>query len=706
MKTHFAHRLKFVLGTLYVIIPLLGRSVENSYTNMVLVTATREAKLLREVPESTGILEASELEFIAPAHPSEALNRIAGVHINNVGGEGHMTAIRQPITTGGVYLFLEDGIPTRPTGLFNHNALYEINVPQADRIEIIKGPGSALYGSDSIGGIINSITKPSPSRPKVNMTPEIGSYGWNRFLATGGAPLGDHAGFRIDLNLTENEGYRDASEYRRYSGTGRMDGLISETIFYKTLFSYSQIEQQGVSSLEEADYRNNTTKNLYHNDVGRRDVAALRFSTEIAYEPNSEQLYTLTPFFRDNKMVLMPSWMLSYDPNDRDYRFQSYGTLAKYRLKIPEHGIELIVGTDVDYTPSTYREVRLSTTKDGDLFIDTSKTGRTNYDFDANQLSFSPYVHGEWQVMEPLRLTGGLRYDYFQVRYTDNLPSSIPEQQAGFGGFNHLRPDSQTISYEHLNPKVSLIYTPVKEHNLYANYRHSFRVPSIGQLFRSGSTANTADLDPVQTDSVEIGARGQWFDWLQYDAALYHMIVNDDIVNYIDTVSGDRKVANAGETTHQGIELGLQANVTDEWSFSTAWSFSNQEYQDYTALVGFPPSEINYGGNAVGKAPKTLGNLAVQYRPLYFDRLMLEFEWEHLGNYYTDETNTQEYKGHDLLNLRASLDLTDTIQIYARVMNVMDTLYSAYTSNQVGVPDVQYRPGLPRRFYLGVRAEF
>jgi outer membrane cobalamin receptor len=69
-----------------------------------------------------------------------------------------MTAIRQPITTGGVYLFLEDGLPTRPTGFFNHNGLYEIDIPNSGRVEVTKGPGSALYGSDAIGGIFKMFT--------------------------------------------------------------------------------------------------------------------------------------------------------------------------------------------------------------------------------------------------------------------------------------------------------------------------------------------------------------------------------------------------------------------------------------------------------------------------------------------------------------------------------------------------------------------
>ncbi len=673
-------------------------------TDPIIITTTREAKPQSQIAESTDTIDATSIELISPSHPAEVLNRSAGVHINNLGGEGHMTSIRQPIKTGAVYLFLEDGIPTRPTGLFNHNALYEINLPQANTLEITKGPGSALYGSDSVGGIINVITKPSPKAPELTLTPEIGSHGWKRLLTSGGAPIGQDNGFRIDLNLTDNAGYRDESEYSRYATSIRLDGFLGDDISVKTLFSYTQVEQSGVSSLEIDDYRNNPTHNFYHNQVGRREVDALRLSSEFAYEPNATKLATFTPFLRDNQMQLMPSWMLTYDPNDRNYEFQSFGFLAKYRTKKPTQGLEHIVGLDLDYTPSSYEEIRLSTTLIDNIFTDTTPTGRTNYDFDADQLALSPYLHLEWQATTQLRVTGGIRYDYFKVDYNDNLPNTAAQSQAGRGGFTHLRPPSQKLSFDHFSPKLGLIYQLHEKHNAYTSYRHSFRAPGVGQLFRSGSTTNTAELKPVKTDSFEVGFRGQWLQQTHYELAIYHMIVKDDIVSYIDTISNDRKISNAGETKHQGIEISLNTNLTPQWNVSTAWTYTQQEYEDFSAIFGFPPTQINFAGNDVGKAPESLGNVALQYRPSTLTGAVFEMEWEHLGGYYTDETNMQEYEGHDLVHFRINYTLNSSLKIYSRIMNIGDARYSTYTSNQVNDPDIQYRPGSPRSYFIGLSA--
>src|SRR3712207_3510031 len=129
------------------------------------------------------------------------MNRLPGVHVSELSGEGHSLAIRQPITTKPMYLYLEDGVPTRPTGFFNHNALYEVNIPQSGGVEVIKGPGTALFGSDAIGGVVNVLTRPAPLVPSLDVSVEGGAYGYRRALVTGGLTRGGH-GVRADVNVT------------------------------------------------------------------------------------------------------------------------------------------------------------------------------------------------------------------------------------------------------------------------------------------------------------------------------------------------------------------------------------------------------------------------------------------------------------------------------------------------------------------------
>ena len=85
----------------------------------------------------------------------------------NLGNEQHEMSIRQPMTTKSLFLYMEDGIPIRPLGVFNHNAMNEINIAGIDSVEVVKGAASSLYGSNAVGGAVNFLTA-APSRTKLS----------------------------------------------------------------------------------------------------------------------------------------------------------------------------------------------------------------------------------------------------------------------------------------------------------------------------------------------------------------------------------------------------------------------------------------------------------------------------------------------------------------------------------------------------------
>lgn len=682
-------------------------SMANTQLEKVVVTSTQEETSIYNLAESIGVLSQHDILNISPSHPSEVLNRTAGVYINNLGGEGHMTAIRQPITTSAVYLFLEDGIPTRPTGFFNHNGLYEVNIPQSERLEVTKGPGSALYGSDAIGGVINSISAKVPKQKQSKLDTEFGENNWQRFLFSAGAPINAYSGAAISANITKNQGFRDNGDYSRGSLNGRLNYQLSPSVNVSNSLSFSQIDQNGIASLEENDYKNNVSKNVYSGDVGAREVEALRFSSVINYMPSAQSLLTMTPFYRNNESSMMPSWMVSYDPNFRETQFESFGLLTKWRQHMNDNSL-LITGIDIDHTPSRYKEYGVNVNNkiiDGQTYYTGfEKNGDIHYDYEATQTSISPYIHIEHKTTGKLILSAGLRYDIFNVDYDNNLTSQVDKA--------HNTPDSQKINYSHLSPKTGIVYRINELQQVYANYRHAFRAPSVSTLFRSGKSINTTELKPVKTDSIEVGYRGYALDNVSYELALYYMEKSDDIVSVINSES-DRVSLNAGESIHKGIELGLQAGITSELSLNTSFSYSEQTYGQFEYLYScfsctprVVNQILNFDGNHIGKAPKTLGNIAIRFEPITLHGFMLELELEHVGKYYTDETNTNEYSGHELLNVRSRYQLNTEFEIYGRLQNLMDKRYSTYTSNQVGSSEIEYRPGLPLTLYAGLRFSF
>jgi len=658
----------------------------------ITVTATREADEVGKVAASVGRVGGEEIERIAPSHPSEIVNRIPGVHVNVTGGEGHMTAIRQPISTQPLYLYLEDGIPTRSTGFFNHNALYEINLPQAGAIEVLKGPGTALYGSDAIGGVINVVTRPAPLEPEADVAAEYGSYGWRRLLLSGGNGW-ESDGVRADLNMTHSDGWRDNTNYDRYSTSLRWDHDTRGGASLKTVASLSRIDQQtaGSSRLLEDDYLNNPELN--YTPISYRKVDALRLST--AYETETaDSLLSVIPYVRSNSMDMLPNWSLSYDPVVYETKNNSVGLLAKYRHNLADD-VKMIIGVDVDYSPGSRYEQTIVPIKVGNIYTDYT-IGSTIYDYDVIFTGISPYLHLDWQLTDALLLQTGVRSDQLGYDYDNHLTA--------LDTGSHRRPADTSVSYQHLSPKLGLVYAINARHSTFISYRHAFRAPSESQLFRQGRAVSSVDLEPVKVDSYELGVRGnsprQW----NYSVSLYAMEKRDDILTY-RYPDGSREVMNAGVTRHKGIELGYSRQLLDWMSMNLAWSVAEHVYDDWQ-----PNATTDYSGNEMPSAPQTVASAALLFTPQALHGGSVELQWERLGSYWMDDENSYRYGGHDLYHLRTEFHVDDGIRISARVMNLADRRYATaaqYSAAAFGNPEkFEYAPGMPRSYYLGVSVGF
>jgi iron complex outermembrane recepter protein len=649
----------------------------------MVVTASGEAERKAETAATIGVVGGEEIRETRPAHPSEIMNRIAGVWVNVTGGEGHMTSIRQPKTTNPVYLYLENGVPTRSTGFFNHNALYEINVPQAERIEVVKGPASALYGSDAIGGVVNVVT-PLPREEGVDASAEGGANGFARLLASG-TMLGARDGVRAELNLTRTDGWRSGTAYDRQTGTLHWDRDLSATSKLRTIASFSRIDQStaGSSAISFDDYQAAPTIN--YTPISYRKVEAFRLSSAWDRLAGST-LFSVTPFARWNRMEMLPNWSLTYDPAISETGHASVGALLKARHDFGPMRARIIAGADLDYSPGSHFERAVSPTRDGKIFRSYTE-GDPLYDYDVTFWAVSPYVQAEASPVDRVRVTAGLRFDVLGYDYDNTLGALATGQ--------HRRPASTAVDYTHASPKLGVTVDIAPWLNTFAAYGHGFRAPSEGQLFRQGGAVNTIGLEPVKADNYEAGLRGRAFGLVDFEASAYHMTKTDDILSFT-RADGSTETVNAGETLHRGIELAAGANAGDALRIDVAWSWMSHEYEAWQ-----PRSDVDYSGNDMEDAPDQVGNIALRYTPAFLRGASVGLEWQRLGEYWMDPANTVRYPGHDLLNLRASVPVLDRVTLFGRVMNLMDDRY-AESAGFTSARGEEYAPGMPRSVYIGV----
>ncbi len=672
----------------------------------VSVTGTREKELLSETPASIGVIKSDAIRQVHPTHPSQIISQVPGAAVAITNGEGHTTAIRQPFTTGPAYLFLEDGIPIRATGFFNHNALYEINIPMAGGIEIIRGPGTALYGSDAIGGVINVLTPKPPLQPEGNLAVDVGSNGWRRLLMSGGNGDASNA-WLGNANVTHADGWREKTAYDRQSGGLRWDKELDSGQTLKTIVSFSRVNQEtGANSpLTYTDFLFNPKINYL--PVAYRKVEALRISTNYERE-SGNSLLSLTPYFRDNSMDLLASFNLNSDPTIALTQNQSFGLMAKWRQDFPQAmRARLIAGVDVDVSPGGRREDRLNLTTSGagaSRYSLAYTVNRRVYDYDVTYKGVSPYLHGEISPTQRLRLSGGVRYDALSYDFTNNFAAGTVSSGAGvFYG----QADNTTSNFKHLSPKLGATFALTEKTSLYADYNHGFRAPSEGQLYRPSVSTTAAlalaardaalQLKPIKVDQVELGIRGE-VAGASYNLVAYNLIKRDDIVSFTNTTTNVRTNVNAGRTSHRGIEAGIGAPLVDRLRVDVAYSYARHKYEEWNTST-----TANLNGYEMESAPRLLGNSRLTWAPSA--AVSAQLEWVQIGRYWVDAGHTTpQYSGHDLFNLRASWSVAKKTAFFAKIDNLQNRRFA--DSASVTSSTAVFSPGLPRTFFAGAELKW
>jgi len=650
------------------------------------VSATREVQRRTDQSATIDVLEGASIREVRAAHPSGIMQRLPGVHATQLSGEGLSMAIRQPITTKPMYLYLEDGVPTRSTGFFNHNALYEVNLPQSGGLEVLKGPGTAMYGSDAIGGVVNVLTRPAPVAPQFDATLEGGQFGYARLLATGGFTKGVN-GLRADLNVTRSDGWRDEGGFKRQSATVRWDGAFSG-FTTKTVVAGSNIDQSEAAALSQAQF--DTRDEINPSPIAYRRVQALRVSSAIEKD-NGRSLLSLTPYARHNVLEIMPSWQLTFNQQIWDTRNNSVGMLAKYRYDFDPMRTRVIVGADLDYSPGSFVANRIASTASNGIYS-TYTTAEKQYDYDVTYRQASPYLHTEFSPIARLRLDAGVRYDASGYVYETQLD---PIQTGRW-----RRPADTTVNYTRLSPKVGATLDVVRALNLFGSYREGFRAPGQSQLFQQGSNAvSTVGLKPVTAKSIEGGARGQIAGRFMYSMSVYDMHIQNDILSILDT-QGAQTTSNAGETRHRGIELSAGTMITSQLRFDAAYSSSKQTYEEW--VIPVQGRNVSYAGKTIEVAPHTLANLLLTYSPNVLNGGRVAAEWSKTGKYYGDPENTQTYDGFDLVTLHGNYMIRNIGEMFVRVTNVTNEKY-AEVATYNAFNRWQYTPGTPRSVFAGLR---
>ena len=655
------------------------------------VTSTnRRSQGLADVNAAVSVIGEEELDLIGHTHHQEALNRLPGVNINRGNGQESLTSIRSAVLTGagacGAFMVAENGIPVRSHGFCNVNEMFDAHAENAERIEVIRGPGSAFWGSNALHGLIN-VVLPEPGEAG-EVTLEQGPRGTYRGQAAIGYDQGAFKNILL-LNGISEEGYHDNSNYDQqkvswlYSydmGDAQLDGG----------FTVSNLNQETAGYVVGKDaYEDSNLRDTNPNPEAFRDNINARVWTSLTRQFGDWEVVA-TPYFREVNMTFMQHFLPGKPIEDTEHR--SVGIqLAAYRQL--SNGANLAWGFDAEDTDGKLKQFQPNPTT-GSFFLRNSIPQGMHYDYEVEAQQFAGFLSYEQSFDSGWELSLGLRLE--QVKYDyDNMMIDGRTDQNGVAcrfGCRYNRPADSDDEFTDLSPKFGLSRALNDNHSIQLRAQRGIRAPQATELYRLQNAQTIADLDSVELDSYEIGFIGAGDNW-DYTVSLYFMDKEDDIIT-----NSARENLNGGETEHQGLEVGVGFDLSSEWSLRGTLNLAKHEYENEIISGG-----INIDGKDVDSAPNTFGNLRLTYRPS--SRLLAELEYVNMGDYYTNPENTASYDGHDLLNLRAQYEVSDDLTVSLNVLNLADEEYAERADWTTFTGD-RYFTGQPLRAFISVNWKY
>lgn len=669
----------------------------------VVVTATRTERKIEEIPAAVTIVTREALDNKPLLGLKEALSGIAGVQSESKNGGYDSRLIIRGAGLKARYgvreiMVLLDGVPiTDPDGLSRFDF---VDTQLVERIDVLKGPNSTLYGANAAGGVVNILTvNPYEERRSIRL-----GYGSNN---TDISNLIYSQNFDNTSYLTlfgtrkSTDGWR---EWNRFDSTqtglkyGRQIDAKTSVDFNFT-FTDANLQLPGTLTKEQFDdnVRQRTTEPFRH---GGRYSEIYHTSLKATTELSADLSYKPVIYYQNWSHIHPVPGVIN------DGGAEVYGTdqqlTAKHRLL----GIDatLVTGAtlQIDDSAGDKYAYRDYTTTTGDPA--TGRITATLSDRKGERIEEDADVVTKWGVYAQESLTlgdrwlvdAGARFD--QVLF--DLSAKIAKEYSYSAG-NYVIPDETDLdlskTYNYVSPRLGVVYRLTETVNLYGNISTGFQTPQSSEL------STNQELDPAVTINYETGIKARTAAGDSIDLTLFTMKVSDEIIQTI-AEGGVSTYSNAGETSKQGIELsaqtrpfkGLQLGGTYTYSDFTFAEFSEpvttRSIDPVTGRPVFTTTNVERDGKHLPYIPENQYSLFAYYKhPSGFKTRIDTNTW---GAYYMDNANSERYRGYSFLTSLMLGWEKGNWDIVVDISNVLNQHYAMEVSKDTS-DKITYRPGAP-----------
>ncbi len=598
-------------------------------TQDVAMLAGRDLKTLAVASMVVNSFEVQRLKFI---DPDELLDRIPG--------ETQVRNLRIPNGRKSYTVPLVDGMSMGSPYTGATQDIIDINTFNIQRVEIIKGPASALYPNNAFGGTINVVTRTASKKSTAKDTEtrvwaDAGKYDRLRLGAHVGGSEGD-LGYFVDINTQATAGYRDQFKNDRDQMSASINYSINDATAVSLRGSYVKREEAFPGDLRQKAFDEDPSQYVNGSDqVIKSYLTALKLERQV----NDNGFLEVDYIHRNQEASGKPIRGEAGDKTDID---QDIKIMYRHDFNV----LETRLTGGVQYFDGE-SEIRDFDTSDGDGFSDSGvEIG-------------SVFAQVELKPANDLGLNIGVRHERVKLSST-----------------NFINNDSSTADFDKAAPKLGVTYSLADNHLLWASYAEGFLTPSLQHLYDADS--GNPDLSPEEATDVELGLRGSLLEGaFSYDIVYYDTDIDNYIVETIvgELPNGDDDVAysNASKVNVNGLETVLEYNLNDYWRFGLTHTYAKNIYDHYIDDDG-----IDLSGNRINRSPEHHWNIRAAM--LVMEGLVIELELDDYTAYFTNDYGHGEmgadpggrFDRDERLNLRVSYD-NGSLELWLHALNLTDT---------------------------------
>ena len=654
---------------------------------------SRRPEALADINGSIAILSEEDLKLTAHTHIQESANRLPGVNINRNNGQESLTSIRSPVLSGsgacGAFLLAENGIPLRAAGFCNVNELFDSHSENAERIEVIRGPGTAFYGSNAVHGMIN-VVLPTPDDRR-ELTLEAGPRGTLRSNARIGFDNGNTK-HTLLLNGISEQGFRPESGYDQQKMSWLYTSSLNNGVQLDGGITITNLNQETAGFVVGANsYKDDVLRRQNANPEAYRNNRSTRAWTSISYTLSSGWDVVVTPYYRKADLDFVQHFLPGTPTELNQHssvgmQFATYKDFGENR--------KFAAGLDLEFTEGSLLQSQERPATGSPLVVATIPVGK-NYDYDVDATQIAPFMQYQQFWSNGFDITVGLRFERMGYDYDNKMLTGRTRENGvpcTFGGCRYNRPADRSDTFGNLAPKLGIRYALNDNHDVQFRVTRGFRPPQATELYRLQNNQSVADLDAVEIDSLELGISGGEGAF-SYEAVAYYMDKDNEIIT-----DSNRINLNNMHTRHKGAEFSGAFDLNEQWRISGAFNYALHSYENDQISGG-----VNLNGNDVSSAPRNFGTLQLQWRPT--GNLLTELQLVGMGEYYTNPENLNQYEGHQVLNLRTRWEATEALTLSVNILNLTDTRY-AERGDWAAFGGDRYFPGEPLRAFVGLNWRF